>query len=209
VTVTQLILCAREPALAAAWEEACQGLDFVRVHRGSILEVEADAVVSPANGFGLMEGGVDAAFLHRFGPGLQARVRKVILEEHHGELLVGEAAVVETEDARTPWFIAAPTMRVPMALPRDSVNAYLAARAVFLLLRHGRMRSGLSRGPLVVDRITRLAMPGLGTGVGGLDVRVCARQVRAAIDEVLLGEPRLPESAAEALEAHRRLGTLR
>ncbi|MBF5043299.1 Appr-1-p processing protein [Aggregicoccus sp. 17bor-14] len=203
VSTTRLVLCALEPALASAWEEACGGLDFVTVHRGSILEVSADALVSPANSFGFMAGGIDAAYVRHFGPELQARVQRMILEEHHGELLVGAAGLVETGNERTPWLIAAPTMRVPAPLPADSVNAYLAARAVFLLLEHGRMRSGLTRGPLVSERIRTVAMPGLGTGVGGMPARVCARQVRAAIDDVLLGGLKLPASGAEAAERHR------
>jgi O-acetyl-ADP-ribose deacetylase (regulator of RNase III) len=37
----------------------------------------------------------------------------------------------------------------------------------------------------VREAIRTIALPGLGTGVGGLDPEVCARQVGAALDEVL------------------------
>ena len=40
----KLVLCAIEPPLADAWETFCGELDFVTVHRGSILDVESDAV---------------------------------------------------------------------------------------------------------------------------------------------------------------------
>ena len=62
-----LILAAVEPPLADAWERFCGDVPFVTVHRGSILEVETDAVVSPANSFGFMDGGIDAVYLDHFG----------------------------------------------------------------------------------------------------------------------------------------------
>ena len=48
----KLILTAVEQQLADAWRKFCGDLDFVAVHHGSILDVECDAVVSPANSFG-------------------------------------------------------------------------------------------------------------------------------------------------------------
>ncbi len=66
----------------------------------------------------------------------------------------------------------------------DSVNAYLAARAAFLLVKHHPVR----------EKIESLALPGLGTGVGQLGPNTCARQVRAAIDDVLLDRYRPPRS---------------
>jgi O-acetyl-ADP-ribose deacetylase (regulator of RNase III) len=42
-------------------------LDFVTVHQVSILDVACDAVVSPANSFGFMDGGIDAVYLSLFG----------------------------------------------------------------------------------------------------------------------------------------------
>ena len=54
-----IVLAAVESELADAWERFCGDLDGVRVHRGSILDVNCDAVVSPANSFGFMDGGID------------------------------------------------------------------------------------------------------------------------------------------------------
>lgn len=54
----QIILAAVEPELADAWEQFCGDLPGVSIHRGSILDVECDAVVSPANSFGFMDGGL-------------------------------------------------------------------------------------------------------------------------------------------------------
>jgi O-acetyl-ADP-ribose deacetylase (regulator of RNase III) len=123
----QLVLTAVDDALADAWQRFCGDLEFVKVHRGSILDLSCDAVVSPANSFGFMDGGIDAEYAKFFGGDLPAPVRAMIAERHHGEMLVGSADLVETNHERIPHLIVAPTMRVPMALG-DSVNS-LSVRA--------------------------------------------------------------------------------
>lgn len=91
--------------------------------------------------------------------------------------MVGTAEIVETGDAKIPYLIAAPTMRVPMIL-NDTVNAYLAARAALLLVLHGRFHAGPLAGQPVSTLASSVAFPGLGTGVGRLDPHVCGRQMR-------------------------------
>jgi O-acetyl-ADP-ribose deacetylase (regulator of RNase III) len=202
----KIVLAAVEEALARAWEAFCGDVPDVVVHRGSILDVDCDAVVSPANSFGFMDGGVDALYREFFGSEIQMRVRQAIHERHHGELVVGTAEIVETGHQRIPYLIAAPTMRVPMIL-RESVNPYLATRAALLLVRFGMLWSGAESGRSIADVVHTVAFPGMGTGVGRVSPAVCARQMGAAIDEVL-GWPRaMPRSWAEASEAHQLLYT--
>jgi O-acetyl-ADP-ribose deacetylase (regulator of RNase III) len=202
----KLILTAVEKLLADAWQKFCGDLDFVTLHHGSIFDVDCDAVVSPANSFGFMDGGIDALYLNHFGADIQRRVRHQILTHHHGELLVGQADVVETGDNRIPFLITAPTMRVPMILT-DTVNPYLAARAIFLLVTHGTFASGTYSGEKISQQIKTIALPGLATGVGKVSYQTCAHQVRSAIDEVLLGQFHMPQSWAEASESHQLLYT--
>lgn len=192
----RIVLAAMDESLAAAWQKAFADLDHVEVHRGSILDLDVDALVSPANSFGFMDGGIDALYSEHFGWDLQLRLRRIILERHDGELLIGQAALVPTNDTTHPWLIAAPTMRVPMALGRETVNPYLATRAALLLAR----RDG-------ANEIGSLAFPGMGTGVGRVPPEVCARQMRAAFDAVLGSPASLPQSWAEASEDHQRLYT--
>jgi len=206
LALMKLILSAVDEALASAWHRFCGDLDFVEVHRGSILDVRCDAIVSPANSFGFMDGGIDALYRSHFGKEIQVRVQQLIGERHHGELVVGAAELVETGDDIIPYMVIAPTMRVPMVLT-DSVNAYLAARAALLLVKHGRFQSGSEQGRPIADKIHRLALPGLGTGVGQLGPITCANQVRAAIDDFLLDGYTPPQSWAEARERHQLLYT--
>lgn len=202
----KIILAAVEPPLAKAWRDACGDLDFVTVHQGSILDLKCDAVVSPANSFGFMDGGIDALYSHHFGWNVQNRLQDVIRERHHGELLVGTAEIVDTGNSQIPFLIAAPTMRVPMILS-NSVNPYLAARAVLLLIKTGTFATGMLQGERISDAVQSVAFPGLGTGVGRVPPNTCAQQVRAAINEVVLGRGSFPVTWADAQIRHQALYT--
>ncbi|MBC8141175.1 MAG: macro domain-containing protein [Armatimonadetes bacterium] len=184
-----IVLCAVEPPLADAWEAFCGDLPFVRVHRGSIFDVDCDAMVSPANSFGFMDGGIDLAYSHYFGWHVESRLKRAIKEKHHGELVVGTAEIVETDHPKIPFVISAPTMRLPMVL-RDTLNPYLAARAALILVKHRLF----SDGTPIADAVKTVAFPGLGTGVGQVRPEFCARQMRVAMDAVILGKEAHPIS---------------
>lgn len=178
--VPRLVLCAVDEPLARAWLAVADGRTGVEVHRGSVLDIVAEAVVSPANSSGWMRGGIDAVYARAF-PQVEGNVRSAVLGLHGGEVPVGEALVVPTGEPEPEWLISAPTMRLPgELLPEDTVHPYLAARAVLRLWLGGRLDDGR---PLR-DVIRTIAMPGLGTGVGGVAPATCARQVAAAWDEV-------------------------
>ena len=197
----QIILTSRDEALSKAWARYCSDLEFVTLYDGSILDLNCDAVVSPANSFGFMHGGIDMLYTQHFGWHVQQRLQRVILERHGGELLIGQAEIVETDNPRIPYLIAAPTMRVPMILG-DTINPYLAARAVLRLVLHGIFADGPHAGTPIHPVIESIAFPGLGTGVGRARPTLCARQVRAAIDDVVLGEFEFPESIHSAQARH-------
>lgn len=203
----RIILAGYEAALADAFETACGDLPDVEIHRGSILDVSCNAIVSPANSFGFMDGGIDAVYVDHFGPQVQDRVRYNILAEHDGELLVGAATIVPTDDIDIPYLIAAPTMRVPMHLPNETVNPYLATRAVLLLATKGKFTGGKYDGQSVSDHVRSIAFPGMGTGVGAVPFDVSARQIREAVVACRRSKAILPKSWAEASEDHQHLYT--
>ena len=49
VSMLNIVLSAVCESTEAAWNEHCGDLEMVTVHRGSILDLKCDAVVSPAN----------------------------------------------------------------------------------------------------------------------------------------------------------------
>ena len=193
----QIILADVQPAMVAAWQHICGDLPNVSIQHGSILDCATDAVVSPANSFGFMDGGIDMLYSRFFGWHVQERLQTIIQQAHFGELLIGNAALVPTDHAKIPYVIAAPTMRVPMIL-RGTVNPYLACRAVLLLIKHGR----LADGQALADVVKTVAIPGLGTGVGRVEPAICARQIRAAIEAVNGTNSTFPSSWWEAQAQH-------
>lgn len=171
----RVILVDREGPLAAAWREAFRDVTEVEVVRGDYFSTPAEAMVSPANSFGVMDGGLDLAIRDGLGLHVEQRVRERIASAHHGELPVGVAEIVETNDARWPLLVCAPTMRVPEDASR-TLNAYLAFRAILLALaRYGRERGAPVRS---------VVCPGLCTGVGATAPRRCAAQMRVAWRQV-------------------------
>jgi O-acetyl-ADP-ribose deacetylase (regulator of RNase III) len=203
----KVILTSIDPAHVNVWKKFCGDLNCVEIVEDSILNLSCDAIVSPANSFGFMDGGIDALYTERWGRSIQDRLQKLIQEKHHGELLVGTAEIVETSDPTKPFLIAAPTMRVPMKLDPDTVNPYLCARAVFLLIESGIFAEGEHAGERIAGHVQSVAFPGLGTGVGRVSFSVCARQVRAAIEECLVQRSSFPGTWAEASERHQLLYT--
>lgn len=202
----RIILSGIQDSLLDAWEKQCADLACVEIHRGNILNLKVDAVVSPANSFGFMDGGIDQVYSNHFGWHVQDRLQEKIRERHHGELLVGAAEIVQTDNSQIEYLIAAPTMRVPMVLT-DTVHPYLAARAALLLIKHQTFPSGDLAGIPISDVIKSVAFLGLGTGVGRVPPETCARQVRHAIEEVVNGKHGFPTSWADAQIRHQKLYT--
>lgn len=174
----QIILVYRDDALGAAWRSCFRDRPDIRIVRRDITTVSCDAVVSPANSFGFMDGGLDAALTERFGSNLQIDLQRRIRDLPEGELLVGKALVIPTRDSRIPWLIAAPTMRVPMSFNiATSINAYLAMKAILIAAK-------------THPGIGSVAIPGLCTGVGRMPPATASKQMSAAYNEFVLGERR-------------------
>jgi O-acetyl-ADP-ribose deacetylase (regulator of RNase III) len=123
------------------------------------------ALVSPANSFGFMNGGIDAVYIEKFGQQLEDRLRDLIEVIPTKELLVGNALVIPIKDETQEvyeWLIAAPTMRTPQRII-DATDVYLATRAAIRIA--------------ITNDITTVLMPGMGTGVGGVPFSRAARNM--------------------------------
>jgi O-acetyl-ADP-ribose deacetylase (regulator of RNase III) len=166
-----ILLHTFDSAMAAAWRKVFTSAPDLVVVEGDILEGKCDAVVSPANSFGYMDGGVDLAYRRFFGNDLQTRVQAKIRKEFHGELPVGQATLVPTDHESIPYLVVSPTMRIPDRIG-DTVNVCLAFRAALLAVlahNHGRAPS-----------IKLLRVPALGTGIGSMSLARAAYQMQAA-----------------------------
>lgn len=172
----RILLSYRDDALGDAWRELFAGIDGVDVVPDDITTLDCDAIVSPANSFGFMDGGLDLALSECFNWHLEAELQRQIRSLDEGELLVGKALVIATGNEPVPWLIVAPTMRVPMSFGiATSVNAYLAMKAILIAARKH-------------EHIETVAVPGLCTGVGRMPPKISAKQMFMAYREVVMGE---------------------
>jgi O-acetyl-ADP-ribose deacetylase (regulator of RNase III) len=120
------------PAVADALATSFAGHSEVQVQCADILALASHCVVSPANSFGYMDGGIDAAYSQFFGPSLQVAVQTAIHRRPEGMLPVGAALAVMTQNEKVPYMIVAPTMEVPEEVPAS--HAGRALRAVLRLI---------------------------------------------------------------------------
>lgn len=138
----------------------------IHVVRGTILEAQADAIVNAANSRGIMGGGV-AGVIKRAAGGEVEREAKA-----KAPIPVGDA--VRTSAGRTGFkgIIHAPTMSEPsMRIGADAV-AQATRAALACADQHG---------------FKSLAIPGMGTGVGGVSPEEAAA---AMIREITRFTPR-------------------
>ena len=167
--------------MVEAWDTAFAGVDEVTTSCADMFEPghplgAGVAIVSPANSFGYMDGGIDLVYSKHFGWDVEDRLRKRIVDDFDGELPVGNAVVVATEDSKIPWLVSAPTMRVPMNVAKTA-NAYLAFRAALIAVAdHNRNSSA---------RIDTLFCPGLCTANGRMPNHRAAKQMFEAFVAVV------------------------
>jgi O-acetyl-ADP-ribose deacetylase (regulator of RNase III) len=152
--------------LVEAWTDAFKAFPDVTVRQGDLLAVAEHCVVSPANSYGFMDGGIDAAYCAFFGAEIEKKVREAIALRPEQMLPVGASLVVSTGHARIPYLILAPTMIMPEEV--GSQNCYRAMRAV---LRIAEAQPEIARD---------VFCPGLATGVGMVPPRNAAAMMAQA-----------------------------
>lgn len=168
----KLILVDVQRELCEEWEKAFKEFSSVSIFNGVFQNVtEYDCMVSPANSFGLMDGGIDLAIRHFFGMQIQKDVQKIIRNEFYGEQPVGTSKIVFTENEDHPFLAHTPTMRVPTDIS-DTDNVY---NAMFAMLRAVSNHNKTEK-----IRIESVLCPGLGTATGRVSYKEAARQMSLA-----------------------------
>jgi len=137
-------------------------LPQVEVKKGSIATCKVDAIVNPANSFGCMGGGVAGAIKAVGGQSIEDEaIAKAPVQ-------IGEAVITGAGDLICGKVIHAPTMHNP-AERTDSHKVACAVKAALELADNEGFRS--------------IAMPGMGTGVGGLAKKESAKIIVKAIKQ--------------------------
>lgn len=132
----------------------------IRVIQGSILEVDVQAIVNAANSRGIMGGGVAGVIKRAAGPEVDEEARR------QAPIPVGSAVLTSGGRTRYQAIIHAPTMPEP-AMRIDPQNVALATRAALALAD--------------VRGFSSIAIPGMGTGVGGVAHADAANRMIAEI----------------------------
>lgn len=132
----------------------------IEVLQGSLLEIEADAIVNPSNSLGYMGGGV-AGIIKKAGGSIIEK--EAILK---APISVGSAVFTSAGRLKFKGVIHAPTMEEP-AMETTEEKVRKAVRAALELADNMGFKS--------------IAMPGMGTGVGKLPKDVAAK---AMVEEI-------------------------
>jgi len=193
--IEKIYLIDRSVDLVEAWEKEFRNFETVESLNADYFSKEADAMVSPANSFGIMDGGLDDVIRDRLGNSVESNVQTIIEKDYFGELPVGSAIVVSTNRSDWRYLISAPTMRVPEDVS-ETLNAYYAFRATL-----NSVRLFNDRNPK--KAIRSIICSGFGTGIGGMHPNVCAIQMRLAYESMQQGSS-IP-SIASIRKSHRDL----
>ena len=171
-SMKKLILVDPNAELCKEWRKKFKGLPNVMIVNDRFENLgQFDCMVSAANSFGLMDGGVDLAIISFFGIELMDRVQAMVIDEFFGEQPIGTSVIVETGHPRHPYIAHTPTMRVPMSIVSTD-NVYTAMWALLVAIaRHNKREA---------HKIDIVACPGLGTATGQMPAAEASRQMAAA-----------------------------
>jgi O-acetyl-ADP-ribose deacetylase (regulator of RNase III) len=123
------------------------------VQQGDLIQVKADAVVNPANSLGEMCGGLAAALRQAGGPEIEQEAMSL------APIPVGEAVFTSAGKLPFKGIVHAPTMEKPGQTTHVDKVRKATLAALLCADSYG---------------VKVLAMPGLGTGVGGVSASAAA-----------------------------------
>jgi O-acetyl-ADP-ribose deacetylase (regulator of RNase III) len=132
------------------------------IQTGDITKIACQALVNPANSYGLMGGGVAGALKKAGGVDIEVEAMR------KAPIPLGGAIATTAGILQAQYIIHAPTMQRP-AMPIPVENVEHATRAAF--------QTGQQLG------VQSIAFPGMGTGVGGISETDAARVMIAVCKE--------------------------
>ncbi|MGW4054939.1 macro domain-containing protein [Streptomyces sp. NPDC004779] len=165
-TALRVVLTDVSAGVVEAWRAAFADVPGIEIRRGSILDEDVDAWVTPTNSAGRMDGGVDAAIKRHLGAGIQLRVKQAIRDRFAGTMPVGSAVCVPSGATVPRFVISTPTMVASSQNVSETLNVAMACAAAFQAVhRQNRKAPGSIRS---------VALVGMGARTGRVPARVCA-----------------------------------
>lgn len=133
-----------------------------------LMNNKVQCVVSPANSFGLMDGGYDLALTNWYGTQLQERVQDYIIKNFYGEQAVGTSFIIET-NKDNQYLIHTPTMRTPEEIV-DARIIYQCMRETLILAKKNNIES--------------ILIPMFGAHTGNVKPQIVAQMMLKAYQQV-------------------------
>ena len=169
----KIYLLDRNEGIVEAWKKEFEGEKNVLAVQGDFARFlhahpEIDGIVSPANSFGYMDGGYDAAITAYFGEELGEKVRDYIDAHCYGEQALGTAIAV-TIPGTEKKLLHVPTMRLPSPI-REPLLIYQCMRSTLI--------KALEEG------IRAIVIPAFGGATGMVRAGTLAKYMKAGYAQV-------------------------
>ena len=145
---------------------------------------DVECIVSPANSFGLMDGGYDYAITDWFGDELQDRVQNYIIKNYYGEQPVGTSFIIDAND-KGQKLIHTPTMQTPRRI-LDPFVIYQCMRSTLMCAYQNKVNS--------------ILIPLFGGGCGCVETKTIAKMMRYAYNQIQNPPKNLDWSYAHDIE---------
>lgn len=142
--------------------------DFVLFMEG---HPEVETIVSPANCYGMMDGGYDAAISDYLGWSFQNKVQQYIIDNYYGEQIVGTSFIIDAP--KNKRLIHTPTMIQPSIIKDDKV-VYSSMRSTLMCALNNNVES--------------IVIPVFGTATGQVYSMKAANQMFKAYMQILNAE---------------------
>lgn len=166
----ELILCDINHNMIYEWERVFSNHENVKCIDGDYCTVaereKVDAIVSPANSFGIMDGGLDLSirdFYFKNNIDIQELVQKQIKKIFWGIQTVGSSIYIKNNFID---LIHSPTMKVPGQI-NDLNIIYFATRNTIICARE--------------NGVNKVIIPAFGAGIGNIKYSIVARIMEDAI----------------------------
>ena len=169
--MTIYLLC-RNLEMLVEWKQQfaeCRDVDVVMDDFAHFMDThKVQCVVSPANYYGSMDGGYDAAIIDYFGIQLEKAVQKYILDNFYGEQPVGTRFTIDIPGTEQK-LIHTPTMRLPSKI-REPEIVYQCMRTTLM--------------EAIKNKIESIVIPVFGGGTGMVPYRTIAKFMKRGYDQI-------------------------
>lgn len=172
----KIVLCDTNPKMIEEWKKNTFNINLngneILITDSNIFKTGTEAIVSPANSYGIMRGGFDGVLSRELYKNnhtkLEQMAQSEIFKYYNDKILpVGNTLAVELDNTVFKYLIIAPTMKNPGSGIKDTQIIYNITKSIL--------------ETAVANNIQSVTITGLGTGVGGVSHSHCAKNMALAI----------------------------